>query len=316
MIYSKIVGTGSYLPKKVLTNKELETMVDTTEEWILERTGIQKRHLVSEGESTASMAKNAARNALDAAGINPTDIDLIVCATTTPDKYFPSTACLVQEALDVGDCPAFDVAAACTGFIYAIDVADLYIKAGRAKNALVIGAESMSKIVDWSDRTTCVLFGDGAGAAVLSASEEPGIISSKLHADGRYKDLLAVSTSLTAGEGAYIRMQGHEVFKIAVNTLGRIVDEILGMNGLEKKSIDWLVPHQANLRIINATAKKLGLPLERVILTVQEHGNTSAASIPLALDVGVRDGRIKKGDTVLLEAFGGGFTWGATLLKY
>jgi len=315
MQYAKISGTGSYLPEKILSNADLEKIVDTTSEWILERTGIERRHLVSGDETTSSMAQHAGRNAIEAAQLNPSDIDLIVVATTTPNQYFPSTACQIQEGLDIGDCPAFDVAAACTGFIYALDVVNQYIQNGGAKHALVVGAESMSRIVDWTDRTTCILFGDGAGAAVLSASDEPGIFSSKLHSDGRYKDLLYVPTSLFSDEN-FIKMEGHEVFKTAVNTLGSIVDEILEDNKLEKSAIDWLVPHQANLRIIKATAKKLSLPLERVVLTVQDHGNTSAASIPLALDTAVRKGDITSGDTLLLEAFGGGFTWGATLLRF
>ncbi len=321
MIYSRIAGTGGYLPEKILTNADLEKMVDTTDQWITERTGIKKRH-ISEGQTTCDLAEQAAINAIDAAGINNDDIDLIIIATTTPDRVFPSTACLLQERLGIHGCPAFDVQAVCTGFVYALGVADMFITTGKAKHALVVGAETLSNIVDWSDRGTCILFGDGAGAVVLSASEEAGILSTHMHADGQYKDLLTVHGGISenpekfrAGE-AFVEMRGNEVFKVAVNTLGRIVDETLAANNMDKSMIDWLVPHQANIRIINATAKKLGMSLDNVVVTVDEHGNTSAASVPLALDIAVRDGRIKRGDLLLLEAFGGGFTWGSALLKY
>ena len=316
------MGTGGYLPEKVLTNADLEKMVDTTDEWITERTGIKKRHVAVDGETTCDLAEKAARNAMDAAGITKDDIDLIVVATTTPDRIFPSTACLLQQRLDIHGCAAFDVQAVCTGFVYALGVADKFIKTGSAKNALVIGAETMSRTVDWTDRTTCVLFGDGAGAVVLSASDEPGVLSTHLHADGQYEALLTMPAGVSekpelfkSGE-AYMQMKGNEVFKMAVNTLGRIVDETLEANNMEKSDIDWLVPHQANIRIINATAKKLSMSSDNVVVTVDEHGNTSAASVPLALDVAVRDGRIKKCQTVLLEAFGGGFTWDSALLKF
>ncbi len=321
MIYSRIAGTGGHLPERILTNEELERMVDTSDEWITERTGIKKRHIV-EGETTCDLAEKAARRAIDAAGITPADIDLIIVATTTPDRIFPSTACLLQARLDVHGSPAFDVQAVCTGFVYALGLADMFVKAGKAKNALVVGAETLSNIVDWTDRSTCVLFGDGAGAVVLSAADEPGILSTHLHADGQYKELLTVPAGLSehpevlkSGK-AFMEMKGNEVFKVAVNTLGRIVDETLAANGLQKSDIDWLVPHQANIRIIAATARKLDMSMDNVVVTVHEHGNTSAASIPLALDIAVRDGRIQRGDTLLLEAFGGGFTWGSALLKY
>lgn len=322
MTYSRIVGTGGYLPEKVITNKDLEKLVDTTDQWITERTGIKKRHIAEDDQTTCDLAEHATRNALDAAGLEANDIDLIIVATTTPNQVFPSTACLLQARLDIHGCPAFDVQAVCTGFVYALSIADKFIRTGAAKTALVVGAETMSRIVDWKDRGTCVLFGDGAGAVILQSSDEPGILSSHLHADGAYESLLTVPHGISTGYdkvidgSAYISMQGNEVFKIAVNTLGRIVDETLMANHLEKSDIDWLVPHQANIRIIAATAKKLKMPMEQVVVTVQEHGNTSAASVPLAFNVAVQDGRIKRGDTVLLEAFGGGFTWGSTLLKY
>ncbi len=311
MINSRITGTGSYLPEKVLTNEELAATVDTTHDWIVERTGIHKRHIVAEGQTTCDMAEHAARRALDAANLEPNDIDLIVFATTTPDRVFPSTACLLQKRLGIHECPAFDVQAVCTGFIYALDIANRFIKTSGATRALVLGAETMSKIVDWNDRGTCILFGDGAGAVVLEASEEPGILSSHIHADGDYDALLQVPV----GE-QYLTMQGNEVFKVAVKTLGRIVDETLTTNHLEKSDIDWLIPHQANIRIIQATAKKLGMNMDHVVVTVDEHGNTSAASVPLALDHAVRNGQIKQGELLLLEAFGGGFTWGSALVRF
>lgn len=322
MIYSKILGTGSYLPEKVLTNHDLEKMVDTSDAWIVERTGIRERRIAAEGETTGSMAEQASRRAIDAAGLLPSDIDLIVLGTTTPDQIFPSTACLLQKRLDIHGCPAFDVQAVCSGFIYAMSIADKFIRTGAAKHALVIGAETFSRIVDWTDRTTCVIFADGAGAVVLGASSEPGILSTHIHADGKYKDLLEVPVGISQGYDqvvagkAFTRMAGSEVFKVAVTTLGRIVDETLAANNMQKSDIDWLVPHQANHRIIAATAKKLDLPMERVVSTVERHGNTSAASVPLAFDEAVRDGRIKRGDVVMMEAFGGGFTWGSVLLKY
>jgi len=321
-MYSRITGTGGYLPERILSNHDLEKIVDTSDEWIHSRTGIRKRHIAADDQTTTDLAEQAARIAISAAGLKPGDIDLIIVATTTPDLVFPSTACLLQQRLDIHGCPAFDIQAVCTGFIYALDIADKFIRTGAASKALVIGAEVLSRILDWSDRSTCVLFGDGAGAVVLEASDTAGILSSHLHADGDYQELLKVPTGIASSESTrltqepYIVMQGNEVFKMAVNTLGRIVDETLEHNQLEKESIDWLVPHQANTRIISATAKKLNMSMDRVILTVDEHGNTSAASVPLALDVAVRDGRIKQGDVLLLEAFGGGFTWGSTLLRY
>jgi 3-oxoacyl-[acyl-carrier-protein] synthase III len=317
MIYSRIIGTGSCLPTKVLTNQDLEQMVDTTDEWILDRTGIEKRHVVSAGETTASMAEQAARNAMAMAGKSAEDIDLIILATTTPDQIFPSTACLLQQRLGIHGCPAFDVQAVCTGFVYALSVADKFIKTGSARCALVVGAEMLSKVVDWTDRGTCVLFGDGAGAVVLAASEETGILSTHLHADGAYENLLRVAGGIANREASsYIEMRGNEVFRMAVTTLGRIVDETLEANHLDQADIDWLIPHQANIRIIQATAKKLRMEMDRVVVTVDRHGNTSAASIPLALDTAVRDGRIKRGETLLMEAFGGGFTWGSVLVNF
>jgi len=322
MIFSRIAGTGSFLPAKVLTNADLEKMVDTSDEWILDRTGIRERHVAVDGETTCDLSEQAARRAIDSAGLDPKDIDLIVVATTTPDRVFPSTACLLQERLDIHGCAAFDIQAVCTGFVYALGIADKFIRTGAAKHALVVGAETLSRIVDWKDRSTCVLFGDGAGAVVISAGDAPGIINSHLHADGQYKELLTVPAGISQGydkvqeNKAFMQMQGNEVFKVAVNTLGRIVDETLKKNGLKKTDITWLVPHQANIRIITATAKKLGMSMDHVVVTVDRHGNTSAASIPLAFDEAVRDGRIKRGDTILMEAFGGGFTWGSVLLKY
>jgi len=320
--YSRITGTGSFLPEKVLTNHDLEKIVETTDEWITDRTGIKKRHIAADDQTTCDLAEQAAIAAMQAANVTKDDIDLIIVATTTPDRIFPSTACLLQDRLDIHGCAAFDVQAVCTGFVYALGVADKFIKTNSAKCALVVGAETLTRVLDWTDRSTCVLFGDGAGAVILQASDEPGILSTHLHADGAYKELLTVPAGisenyavLARGE-AKVTMQGNEVFKMAVNTLGRIVDETLEKNSLKKSDIDWLVPHQANIRIILATAKKLKMNMDHVVVTVDEHGNTSAASIPLALDTAVRDGRIKKGETVLLEAFGGGFTWGSALLKF
>ncbi|MEJ2453600.1 MAG: ketoacyl-ACP synthase III [Candidatus Thiodiazotropha sp.] len=322
MIYSKITGTGGYLPEKVVTNKDLEKTVDTTDQWIVDRTGIKQRHIAAKDEYTCDLAEKAARNALEMAGLKATDIDLVVVATTTADQVFPSTACLLQARLGIHGPAAFDVQAVCTGFIYALSVADKFIKTGAATKALVVGAETVSRIIDWSDRNTCVLFGDGAGAVVIEASDEPGIISTHLHADGAFEQLLRVPTGVSRGYeqlqqgAAYMEMRGNEVFKMAVTTLGRIVDETLQANGMKKSDVDWLIPHQANIRIINATARKLQTPMERVVVTVDQHGNTSAASVPLALDVAVRDGRIQRGETLLMEAFGGGFTWGSVLAKF
>jgi 3-oxoacyl-[acyl-carrier-protein] synthase-3 len=319
VIYSRIAGTGSFLPEKVLTNHDLEKMVETSDQWITERTGIKKRHIVSDNEDTTTIAYEASIKALDAANITASDLDLIIVATTTPTKTFPSTASLLQNALGIGGCAAFDVQAVCTGFVYALTTADKFIRSGEYKNVLVVGAESLSRIVDWQDRNTCVLFGDGAGAVVLQASEEAGILSTHIHCDGRFNELLHVPTgpgSALEQDPAFIEMQGNDVFKVAVRTLSSIVDETLEANELNKHDIDWLIPHQANIRIIAATAKKLDMSMEHVVVTVNEHGNTSAASIPLALDTAVRDGRIRRGETLLLEAFGGGFTWGSALIKY
>jgi 3-oxoacyl-[acyl-carrier-protein] synthase III len=317
-MYSRIAGTGKYLPERVLTNADLEKMVETSDEWIRSRTGIERRHIAADDEYTSHLAHKAALAALESAGVTPNDIDFVVVGTTTPDLIFPNVACLVQDKLGIKSCPAFSVEAACSGFIYALVVADQFIRGGGARRALVIGAETMSRIIDWTDRETCVLFGDGAGAVVLEAAETPGIMYSTLGADGRYRDLLYASSgvSLRQREGAALRMKGNEVFKVAVKTLENLVDDVVEKNNLETGQIDWLIPHQANIRIISATAKRLDLPMERVILTVREHGNTSAASVPMALDTAIRDGRIKRGDLLLLEAFGGGFTWGASLIRY
>ena len=322
MIYSKITGTGRYLPERVLTNADLEDIVETTDEWIRTRTGVERRHLAAEDETTSSLCIEAAKVAMEAADVKPEDIDLIVIGTTTPDLVFPNIATLVQYALGIHGCPAFSIEAACTGFIYALATADKFIRAGETQCALVIGAEIITKLVDWSDRTTCVLFGDGAGAVIVKPSDEPGIISTHLGADGQYKELLYYPVGpskdlITAGtDKVGIIMRGNEVFKVAVKTLGAVAQEALKANNIDQSELDWLIPHQANLRIIQATAKRLNLPLEKVILTVQDHGNTSAASVPMALDVGVRDGRIKRGQLVLMEAFGGGFTWGSVLMRY
>jgi len=319
---TRIIGTGSYLPDEVLTNADLEKMVDTTDEWIVTRTGIRERHIAADGQPVSDLAYRASLMAIEAAGIDKNKIDLIIVATTTPDRIFPSTACLLQDRLDLHGSAAFDVQAVCSGFVYALGIADRFIRTGGAKCALVVGAETLSRLIDWKDRSTCVLFGDGAGAVVVEASEDPGVISSHLHADGQYKELLTVPSGISLGFDdvlrgeAYLQMQGNEVFKVAVNTLGRIVDETLEANNMQKSDIDWLVPHQANIRIIGATAKKLNMSMDQVVVTVDRHGNTSAASIPLAFDEAVRDGRIKRGQTVLMEAFGGGFTWGSVLLTY
>ncbi|WP_020506914.1 beta-ketoacyl-ACP synthase III [Lamprocystis purpurea] len=318
MIYSRIAGTGGYLPERVVTNADLEATVDTTDAWIRERTGIERRHLVSDGETCSDLAERAARLALEAAGLAAADLDLIVVATTTPDQYFPSTACILQQRLDVHGCPAFDVQAVCAGFVYALSIADKFIRLGSAQNALVVGSDAFSRILDWTDRSTCVLFGDGAGAVIIEAADTPGVISTHLHADGAYKDLLQIPGGLGNGDYANnrVEMKGNELFRVAVTTLSRIVEETLAANGLERSDIDWLIPHQANLRIIQATARKLDLPMERVVVTVADHANTSAASIPLALDQAVRDGRIKRGELLLMEAFGGGITWGSVLARF
>jgi len=317
MIYSKIIGTGSYLPEKILNNRDLEKMFETTDEWITTRTGIKERHIVSAHQYTSDLAVEAAKKAIEASGINANKIDLIIVATTTPDKIFPSTACIVQTKLGLSLCPAFDIQAVCSGFVYSLSVADNFIKTGSAKCVLVIGAETMSRITDYSDRSNAILWGDGAGAIILESSDQPGILSTHIHADGSYEKLLHVPSGVSHQKGkATIEMQGNQVFKIAVNTLDSIVDETLEMNHLEKSDIDWLVPHQANIRILEATAKKLNMSMDRVIVTIDRHGNTSAASIPLALDTAIREHKIKRGETLLMEAFGGGFTWGSALIKY
>jgi 3-oxoacyl-[acyl-carrier-protein] synthase III len=322
-VYSRIAGTGSYLPASILTNFDLEQRMDTSDAWIRERTGIERRHIIGDTESNVDMAEHAARAAIAAAGLTPDQIDLITYGTTTPDLVFPNCGSLLQARLGCRGAPAFSLEAACSGFIYALAVADKFVRSGDSKRALVVGSEVLSRITDYSDRSTAILFGDGAGAVVLTPSEQPGIISTHLHSDGSYQHLLYCTGGPARGrapgtmaDGDLIRMAGSEVFKLAVTLLGRIVDETLASNGLEQSEIDWLVPHQANLRIIHAVAKKLALPMERVIVTVHEHGNTSTASVPLALDVGVRDGRIKRGDLLLLEALGGGVTWGSALLRY
>jgi 3-oxoacyl-[acyl-carrier-protein] synthase-3 len=322
MSYARIIGTGGYLPENIVTNHDLEKLVDTSDQWIRERTGIEQRHIAIEGETTVDLAEKASRLAIEAAGIDASDIDLIVLATSTPDKIFPSSACILQARLDIHGCPAFDIQAVCTGFIYALTVAEKFIQSGSARTALVVGAEVFSRILDWQDRGTCVLFGDGAGAVILQANEETGILSSHIHADGQYENLLWVPHGIGDGYdevkqgNAFVKMRGNEVFKMAVNTLGRIVDETLASNNMQKSDIDWLVPHQANIRIITATARKLKMSMDQVVVTVNKHGNTSAASVPLALDVAVRDGRIKANELLLLEAFGGGFTWGSVLLRF
>ncbi len=310
-IYSRLVSTGSYLPERILDNAQLSRMVDTSDEWIMARTGIRARHIAAPGESSVDMATAAALRALGDSGLDIQEIDLVIVATTTPDQIFPSTACILQSRLGNRGAAAFDVQAVCTGFIYALATADRFIRSGGARHALVVGVETMSRIVDWTDRSTCILFGDGAGAVVLSASSEPGILSTHLHADGSYAGLLQVPE----GE-KYLAMQGNAVFRMAVRTLGEIVQETLAANGMQASDIDWLVPHQANVRIIQATAEKLGMPMERVVVTVAHHGNVSAASVPLALDDAARRGCFLPGQTLLLEAFGGGFTWGSALLRW
>ena len=317
MIYAKITGTGSYLPEKILSNLDLEKMFETTDEWITTRTGIKERHIVSADQYTSDLAVEASKQAIEASGIDSNKIDLIIVATTTPDKIFPSTACIVQTKLGLSLCPAFDIQAVCSGFVYALSVADNFIKTGAAKCVLVIGADSMSRITDYSDRSNAILWGDGGGAVILEASDQPGILSTHIHADGSYEKLLHVPSGVSHQKGkSTIEMQGNQVFKIAVNTLDSIVDETLEMNHLDKSDIDWLVPHQANIRILEATAKKLNMSMDRVVVTIDRHGNTSAASIPLALDTAIREHKIKRGETLLMEAFGGGFTWGSALIKY
>jgi len=320
--YARIVGTGSYLPEKVVSNADLEQMIETTADWIVERTGVEERHVAAPGETTADMAEQAARRALEAAGLEPGDIDMIVLGTTTPDHVFPSVATVLQHRLGCYGGPAFDVQAVCTGFVYALDIANRFIRTGAARRVLVVGADTFTRIIDWTDRGTCILFGDGAGAVILEQTDQPGIIDSRLGADGRYKELLWVPAGVSSGydrtreNAAFVEMRGSEVFKVAVTTLKDIAEQILSANQMTVADVDWMIPHQANRRILTATAKRLGLPMERMIDCVRTHANTSAASVPLALDVAVRDGRIQRGDTLLLEGFGGGFTWGAALLKY
>ena len=318
MIYSRIAGTGSYLPQKIITNQDLEKMVDTTDEWIRSRTGNERRHVAADGETTVDLAEHAARRALEAAGIAPAEVDFIAFGTTTPDLIFPNCGTLLQRRLGCRGVPAFSLETACAGFMYALSIADKYVRCGEARRALVIGAETLSRITDWSDRATAVLFADGAGAVLLEAAATPGVFSTHLHSDGEYKDMLYCGSGVSKGFAPQlaISMTGSEVFRVAVTKLGQVVDETLAANGLERSALDWLVPHQANIRIIQATARKLEMPMERVIVTVQDHGNTSAASVPLALDVAVRDGRIRRGELLLLEAFGGGFTWGSALVRY
>lgn len=318
MRYSRIIGNGSYLPQRVMPNAELERLVDTSDEWIQARTGIRQRHIAGEDETTSGMCYHASCRAIESAGIDPNGIDLVVVATSTPDLIYPSTACLLQNKLGLRNgSAAFDVQAVCSGFIYALSIADQYIRGGTIRRALVVGADMNSKILDWSDRTTCVLFGDGAGAVILERSDTPGIYKTLLHADGSYSDYLKVPSGVSAPTAdPFIRMSGNEVFRFAVQVMDEIVEETLSDTGFAKRDIDWLVPHQANRRIIAATVKKLGISMEQVILTVGEHGNTSAASIPLALDTGVVDGRVKQGDVIVMEAVGGGFTWGSALLRF
>ncbi|MDR2013231.1 MAG: ketoacyl-ACP synthase III [Rhodanobacter sp.] len=322
-MYSRIAGTGSYLPEKIVTNADLEKLVDTTDEWISSRTGIRERRVVVDGQTTGDLAFHAATRALDAAGVKGSGLDAIILGTTTPDIVFPSTACLLQHRIGANGCAAFDVNAACSGFMYALGIADQFIRGGQAKKILVVGAETLTRMVNWKERSTCVLFGDGAGAVVLEASNEPGIIVTRQHADGAYAHLLRNPVGVSAGfradepnYGSRILMAGSEVFKIAVKTLNRVVEETLDAAGMHASDIDWLIPHQANLRIIEATAKRLKLSIERVIITVDRHGNTSSGSVPLALDEAVRSGKVQRGQTLLLEAFGGGFTWASALLKY
>ncbi|PWI35002.1 3-oxoacyl-ACP synthase [Vibrio albus] len=316
-MYSRILGTGSYLPEQVRTNADLEKMVDTSDEWITVRTGIKERRIAAENETIADMGHIAAERAIEMAGVNKEDIELIIVATTSSENSFPSSACQVQHKLGIKGCGAFDMAAACTGFVYALSVADQYIKSGMYKHILVIGADALSKACDPTDRSTIILFGDGAGAVVLGASEEPGILSTHIYADGKFGDLLSLATPERGGDvNKWMYMAGNEVFKVAVTQLAKLVKDTLALNDMDRSELDWLVPHQANMRIITATAKKLALPMDRVVVTLDRHGNTSAATVPTALDEAVRDGRIKRGQTMLLEAFGGGFTWGSALVKF
>lgn len=322
--FAKIVGSGSYLPERVMENAEFRDRLglETSDEWIRERTGIKRRHIAADDEVTSDMALESSRRALEAAGMEAAELDLIVVATTTPDKVFPSTACILHRRLELSSIPAFDVHAACSGFVYGLDVCRRYIETGGAKNVLLVGAETYSRILDWRDRSTCVLFGDGAGSVVLTAAEEPGVISSHCHADGAYEDLLHVPAGVSTNyqllreQSAFIHMKGHEVFKRAVSQLGKMVRETLEAHGYTGDDLDWLIPHQANLRIIAAAAKKVGLPMDQVVVTVDEHANTSSASIPMALDTAIRDGRIQRGQLLLVEAFGAGFTWGSALIRY
>ncbi|HKN79563.1 MAG TPA: beta-ketoacyl-ACP synthase III [Lysobacter sp.] len=322
-VFARIAGTGSYLPEKCLTNDDLAKFVDTSDEWIAARTGIRERHVAADGETTGDLAYHAAVRALEAAGVAPSELDLIILGTTTPDLIFPSTACLLQHRLGANGCPAFDVNAACSGFVYALTIADKFIRSGAARTALVVGSETLTRMLDWDDRATCVLFGDGAGAVVLKADTETGILSTHMHADGGKKELLWNPVGVSVGfkpeeknAGVRVLMTGNEVFKHAVKALDSVVEEALEANGLDRHDIDWLIPHQANLRIIEATAKRLDMPMERVVVTVDKHGNTSSGSVPLALDEAVRSGRVQRGQLLLLEAFGGGFTWGSALLRY
>ncbi len=319
MTHVRISGTGGYLPAKVMSNDQLALTVDTSDEWVFSRTGIRQRHIAAEDESTSDLALHASRRAIEAAGIRPEDLGLIVVATTTPDVIFPSTACILQAKLGAGACPAFDIQAVCSGFIYALATADALMRTAGYRHALVVGAEIYSRILDWQDRSTCVLFGDGAGAVVLSAADEAGILSTHLHADGRYRDILAVPGSVRNGKvcgSPYLTMDGNAVFKFAVKVLGEMVDEALAAHGLARSQVDWLIPHQANIRIIQATARRLEMSMDKVVVTVDRHANTSAASIPLALDCAVRDGRVQRGQLVLMEGVGGGFTWGAVIARY
>ena len=320
--YARILATGSALPARVVTNADLEKIVDTSDEWIRTRTGIRERHIAAEGETTGDLAFRAGQQALADAGVKASDLDMVVLGTTTPDIIFPATACLIQDRLGANGCMAFDVNAACSGFMYALGIANNFIRTGQVKRALVMGAETLTRMVDWDDRQTCVLFGDGAGAVVLEAADEPGILATCLHADGGYKDLLYNPVGVSVGfkdeknHGVRIMMKGREVFKIAVKTLDALVGETMAAAGMQESDVDWLIPHQANLRIIEATAKRLGISMERVIVTVDKHANTSSGSVPLALDAAVRSGKVKRGQNLLLEAFGGGFTWASAMIRY
>jgi 3-oxoacyl-[acyl-carrier-protein] synthase-3 len=318
LIYTRIIGTGSYLPAQIVTNEELSKRIDTSDEWIFSRTGIKQRHVAAEDELTSDLALKASTRALEAAGLTAADIDLIVVATTTPDMIFPSTACILQAKLGAANGAAFDVQAVCSGFVYAMATADALMRTGTYRRALVVGAEIYSRILNWEDRTTCVLFGDGAGAVILERSDRPGILSTHLHADGSHRDILSVPGSIRNGQvcgSPFLTMDGNTVFKLAVKVLGEVVDEALAQHGIERAQLDWLIPHQANIRIIQATARRLGMSMDKVVVTVDRHANTSAASIPLALDLAMRDGRIQPGHLVLMQGVGGGFTWGAVLVR-